>query len=220
MLEKRVYSRSDLIELFKTERLDAIKKKISRSGYVYREAGRGSSYTLEIIDLPFANQFKNYCIEELGFSPQTDFNKLKYFLFYFLENEEFMTLQYNEMASVLLDHGISITPQTISNYFQHLESIGWIYSDRQDYVYYLYDQEQQQNKYISKEEYCAINREYWDLVKNKNFSFSDAAAVITGKYGNKPKKRPLKLKTAFMLTQYQAVWDLIENEIMETKKEG
>lgn len=41
MLEKRIYTRQELIEIYGTSRLDAIKKKIKNKGYKYIESGRG-----------------------------------------------------------------------------------------------------------------------------------------------------------------------------------
>ena len=114
MLEKRKYTRSELIEIYKTDRLDAIKARIQRAGYIFQSSGRGKDYTMEILDLPKEDELKQYCREILGFSAQTDFTKLKYFLFFFLQNEEFMTLQFNQMAQVMRDHGITISEQTLS----------------------------------------------------------------------------------------------------------
>ena len=67
MLEKRKYTRQELIDLYKTSRLDAIKNKIRRAGYLYTEAGRGKDYTLEITELPKEDQFNQYCIEVLRY---------------------------------------------------------------------------------------------------------------------------------------------------------
>ncbi len=220
MLEKRTYSRSELIDLYKTSRLDAIKARIRRAGYVFTEAGRGNSYTLEILDLPREDQFKRYCIDVLGFSPQTDFQKLKYFLFFFLENEDFMTLQYNQMADIMAQNGVRITPQTISNYFQHLQTIGWAFTDNFDYVYFLYDEALGETRYITREEYCAINKEFWQLINRNKYTWKEAYSSIKSKYGNKPRKRPRSVKNGFFTAQYQAIWDLIENDIKQNNLEG
>ena len=126
MLEKRVYTRAELVDLFKTSRLDAIKKRIQRAGYIYSETGRGEGYTLEILDLPKGEEFKRYCIDVLGFDPRTDFARLKAFLYHFLADDEFMTLQHNEMSRIIeADTGIRISPATISNYFDQLKARGW-----------------------------------------------------------------------------------------------
>lgn len=220
MLEKRIYARAELVELFKTDRLDAIKNKIKRAGYTFTSSGRGSEATVEILDLPKENEFKQYCIETLRFSPQTDFRRLKLFLYLFLEDNDFLTLQINEMAQEMNDRGISVSPPTISNYFHHLQEIGWCSPDYFDYVYFLYDVRTKENRYITQEEYKAINKEFWQLVKIDKLTYGDALRIIQGRYGNKPRKRPLEVKTAFVAHQYKAVWDLIENDMLENKMEG
>ena len=220
MLEKREYTRQELIDLFKTERLDAIQKRIRRAGYLFTDTGRGSSYTLEITELPKADQFKQYCIEELGFDPRTDFTKLKTFLFFFLENEEFMTLQYNEMEQVIKAHGGSVSAATISSYFKQLSSIGWSVQEPFEYVYFLYDSSSGKNRYITREEYCSINKEFWQLIKTDGLSWSEAHSKIKEKYGNKPRKRPRAVKIAFAARQYEELWDLIDTDLKENKMEG
>lgn len=100
---------------------------------------------MEIVDLPESTEFKEYCISYLGFSPQTDFNKLKGFLKYVLSRFEisehrFIELQYNEMSDILKNNGIDISPSTISDYCKKLENIGWIdESSILEYIYYVYD---------------------------------------------------------------------------------
>ena len=87
MLDLRQYTRQELIDLFKTKRLDSIKDKIKRYGYKYTTDGRGDSFTLTITELP--PRFRNFCIDELHFAPQTDFLKLKKFLYRFMFDEDF-----------------------------------------------------------------------------------------------------------------------------------
>ena len=220
MLEKREYTRQELIDLFKTERLDAIQKRIRRAGYLFTDTGRGSSYTLEITELPKADQFKQYCIEELGFDPRTDFTKLKTFLFFFLENEEFMTLQYNEMEQVIKAHGGSVSATTISSYFKQLSAIGWSVQEPFEYDYFLYESSSGKNRYITREEYCSINKEFWQLIKTDGLSWSEANNKIKEKYGNKPRKRSRAVKTGFHARQYDELWDLIETDLKENKMKG
>ena len=52
MLEKRIYTRQELIKIYKTQRLDAIKNKVKREGYSYIDSGRGASYTMQIVEIP------------------------------------------------------------------------------------------------------------------------------------------------------------------------
>ena len=79
MLDMRTYTRQELIDIFKTDRLDSIKAKIQRRGYIYTTSGRGDTFTMTITGLP--PRFKTFCIERLGFAPQTDFERLKVFLY-------------------------------------------------------------------------------------------------------------------------------------------
>ena len=220
MLEKRIYTRQELIDLYKTSRLDAIKNKIRRAGYLFTETGRGSSYTLEITELPKADRFKQSCIEVLGFDPRTDFQKLKTFLFFFLANEEFMTLQYNEMEQIIQDHGGSVSAATISNYFKQLSAIGWAAQEPFEYVYFLHDSSSGKPRYISREEYCSINKEFWQLIKKEKLSWSEAYSRIKKKYGNKPRKRLKEVKIGFFSKQYEELWDLIDDELKEKNTEG
>ena len=211
MLEKRVYTRAELVDLFKTTRLDAIKNRIQRAGYIYTDNGRGTSYTLEILDLPKGAEFRRYCIDILGYDPRTDFDRLKVFLYYFLADDEFMTLQYNEMSQVIeKEAGIRISPATISNYYDQIKARGWADRCPADYVYYIYDNDLKQNKYISREEYCAIYREFWKIVRENDQDFVKAETWIKRKYGNKPKKRPREMKTAFFNKEYNDLWEIIE----------
>lgn len=211
MLEKRVYTRAELVDLFKTTRLDAIKNRIQRAGYIYADTGRGANYTLEILDLPKGEEFKRYCIDVLGYDPRTDFDKLKAFLYHFLADDEFMTLQHNEMSRIIeADTGIRISPATISNYFDQLKARGWADHCPSDYVCYIYDPNLGENRYISREEYCAIYREFYGIVRKNNGNFEIAETRIKEKYGNKPKKRPREIKTAFFNKEYSELWELIE----------
>ena len=81
MLNMRTYTREELKEIFHTDRIDSIKSKLNRQGYTYEASGRGQELILTITGLP--PRFKTFCIEQLGFAPQTDFERLKVFLYRF-----------------------------------------------------------------------------------------------------------------------------------------
>lgn len=216
MLEKRIYSRQELIEIYKTQRLDAIKKKIKNEGYSYIESGRAASYKMQITEQPKGQEFKEFCIKELGFAPQTDFNKLKYYLYNFIYNDEFITLQINEKIEVLNKQGINISDKTIASYCEHLESIGWTSTMKySEYIYYVYDKRLLHNRYISHEEYAEMYREFWRTVETNKGQFANAEKNIRSRYGGKPKKRPLPQKNGIYNMQYKAVQELLEKEIIK-----
>ncbi len=214
MLEKRIYSRQELIEIYKTDRLDAIKKKIKRDGYSYIDNGRGKSYTMQITALPDGDkEFSKYCVEELGFKPQTDFKKLKAFIYNYLYNDEFMTLQYNEMQEQLKLQGVEISLPTISGYNEHLIDIGWTYIETfYENIYYVFDTSSNHNRYIEKEEYKEMYKKYWQTVIANDYDFTDAEINIKEKYGGKPKKRPKPMLNGFYSSQYKAVKEILKKE--------
>lgn len=211
MLEKRIYSRQELTDLYKT-RLDAIKKKITREGYSYVESGRGANYTMQITGIPEGQAFKEYCIKELGFAPQTDFNILKYFLYNFIYDTDFMNMQYSEMKEIMNKQGIDVCEKTISSYYKHLKSIGWVDVSQFEYVYYVYDTVQQHNRYISKDEFRSLYKAFYEQVWKDYGNFYNAERIIRSKYGGKPKKRPLSQRNGFYNKQYNAVQELLEKE--------
>ena len=73
MLDIRTYTREELITIFKTNRLDSIKAKLKRQGYEFETSGRAETATVTITKQPL--RFRRFCIDELGFAPQTDFKK-------------------------------------------------------------------------------------------------------------------------------------------------
>lgn len=134
MLEQKTYTRNELIEIYGTTRLDAIKKKVERQGYQFKNNGRGATYTMTITALPNNdNTFKLYCISELGFKPQTDFEQLKKYFAQLLSDASFVNQPYTEM-SVASD----ILPQTLRAYTEYLLKIDLL-SALPSRHYFLYD---------------------------------------------------------------------------------
>ena len=130
----------------------------------------------------------------------------------FIYNDGFITLQYNEMKEVLNKQGIDVCEKTIASYYEHLKGIGWAYKTPFEYVYYVYDTEQQHNRYISQEEFREMYKGFYKQVKKDGGKFYNAERIIREKYGGKPKKRPLLQKNGFYNEQYNAVQELLEKE--------
>ena len=118
MLNIGTYTRQELQELFQTDRIDYIKSKLKRQGYIYTTCGRGKTFTLTIVGTP--PRFRNFCIEHLGFAPQTDFVRLKIFLYKLFFDKEFRKLPYYAMV-LLLENEMSIPYQTLSHWLSILE---------------------------------------------------------------------------------------------------
>lgn len=212
MLEQRDYTRQELVSIYKTERVDAIKKKLSRQGYTFEPKGRGNNLVISIISLPVGEDaFKRYCVEELGFSPQTSFDKLKVFLYNCLDNEGFIALQHNEMAETMERQGTPITEETVSGYCKAMARLDWFSYSSFDYVYYVFDKEEQHNKYIDQSEYRELYRNYWKTVEDDK-STVRAEVEIRAKYGSKPKKRLRPALNGFYHKQYNTLMKLIRED--------
>lgn len=207
MLEKRLYSRQELLELFNTDRLDAIKNKLTRQGYKYISEGRGNSYTMTIVELP-RSALQRYCIDQLGFDCNVDVEKLRAFLKNVLCNEGFINLQLNEMREELEKQGVSITEKTLSKYLSQIERLDWLTTTGFDYVYYVFDSAERHNKYISREEYISMYSTYWNTVREEK-GYCKAELEILQKYGNKPKKRNKQEINGIYSKQYQQLIELL-----------
>ena len=212
MLELRDYSRAELIELYGTDRLDAIKAKVKRQGYTYENVGRGQSYFMRIQACPQDTLMKRYCIDQLGFDANTDFEKLGSFLRNVVSNEGFVTLQIDEMREELLKQGCSISPKTLQSYKHKIRQLGWTTYSYVDYVYFVFDKNQQHNRYISKEEYKEMYNQYWNTVRLDK-SFDRAEREIKEKYGNKPRKRLKEVVNGIYSRQYNELIELINAEV-------
>lgn len=188
MLDQKTYSRKELIDLFGTNRIDAIKAKIKRQGYLFADSGRGNSYQLTIIELPREKKFKRYCVDCLGFNESVDETKLKAFINNVINNEGFISLQLNEMKEELEKQGTYISEATISNYYDQLIKVGIIERSTFDYLYYVFDKNLGHNRYITKEEYRKLYNQYWESVR-LNKGYQQAEVEIRQYYGTKPKKR-------------------------------
>ena len=217
MLELRDYTRSELIEIYKTNRLDAIKKKIKGKGYEYVDKGNGKNYIMTITNLPDQeNMFKDYCVNTLKFAPQTDFKLLRAFLYNLIFDDTFKDLQFNEMVERLADQNITITTQTISKYFNKIKELGWIdyiSLSADDYIYYVYDYTLKHNRYITAEEYNEAWRNYWKQVrvdKDKPYPFEAAYNAMLKEYNGKPKKRMKPLINGFYIDQMKTIENLLQ----------
>lgn len=163
MLERRTYTRQELIELFKTERLDSIKGKLNRQGYKYTTSGRGKTFTLTITEQPL--RFRNFCIEELHFAPQTDFKRLKKFLYRFMFDDDFRKLPYVTMREYMVGT-MEITNQTLSRWVKHLYDEN-IVADG-EMIYYAIDKKNGIYKRITKEEHGEAWKRYWEVRNDEN----------------------------------------------------
>ena len=88
MIEFREYGKAELASILGTRDRQGLVRKLDSWGILHDEPrGRGEYMTVNITGI--TDPFKVYALTELGVSPQTDFTKLRNFLYYFLNDEEF-----------------------------------------------------------------------------------------------------------------------------------
>ena len=90
MLECREYSYQELCSIFNTRDARSIKNRLTRWKVEYTYEGRGANLKLTIQNI--RDPFRVFCILELSYAPNTDFRKLAYFLYYYMNDIEFYGL--------------------------------------------------------------------------------------------------------------------------------
>ena len=157
MLEKRVYERHEIAELLGTNTRQGIHRKLNGYGVFHLIEGRGEHFTVNVREIE--DPFKIFCILELEFAPQTDFKKLRNFLWYYFNDEEFMAMPDEVKEMRMMEKDQPITRQTIANYTRRLVEKDYIYRNTSDYIYYF----ARNGKQIMTDEktYKQAWKEYW-----------------------------------------------------------
>ena len=185
MLNIGVYTREELVELYHTDRIDSIKSKLNRQGYTYSACGRGQTFTLTISGLP--PRFKTFCMEQLGFAPQTDFERLKVFLYNFFFDDDYRQLPIVTMAR-MLEKEFYISYQTLSNWIDKLEKANLIHRSMAEFNYFAFGKDECGNPIeipITEQLYKKAWNEYW---KGNEYSYCEALACMNEVIKGTPKK--------------------------------
>ena len=185
MLDMRTYTREELVELYHTDRIDSIKSKLNRQGYTYSACGRGQTFTLTISGLP--PRFKTFCMEQLGFAPQTDFERLKVFLYNFFFDDDYRQLPIVTMARIL-EKEFYISYQTLSNWIDKLEKANLIHRSMAEFNYFAFGKDECGNPIeipITEQLYKKAWNEYW---KGNEYSYCEALACMNEVIKGTPKK--------------------------------
>ena len=210
MLDMRTYTREELKEIFHTDRIDSIKSKLNRQGYTYTTSGRGQDFTLTISGLP--PRFRNFCIEQLGFAPQTDFERLKVFLYRFFFDDEYRQLPIVTMARLLKDE-FYISYQTLSNWIDKLEKANLIHRSFAEFNYFAFGKDESGNQLefpITEKLYKKAWSEYW---KGNEYSYCEALACMNEVIKGTPKKFGVIDLNAFEEPTLEVLKDILRKEI-------
>lgn len=207
MLECRTYPRRELIEIFGTKRIDSIKGKLKRRGYEFESHGRGETYEITITKQP-PDRFRDFCIDELGIAPQTDFEKLKTFYSKFFFDEEFRSLPQNGMKDIILQNTI-ITNPTITSYVRNLYKNEMIQMG--DPLYYSCNKFLGLYTPITEKQYKKAWAIYWEL-RNSGAEYHIALNEMCSSLGGFPVKTHETIFNAFELGKIEELEKLLLEE--------
>lgn len=192
-LTMRDYPIGMLEKLIGTNGKQATDRKLKKYGYGFTSTGTGRNRIYTISSLPNSfYRFRSYCVFSLGYSPQTDFVKLRDFLYLLLGDEDFNWLpdEAKEEYTRLIGKGIS--RQTIANYTRQLEKSGYIDTIFGDFVYYKVYKNfgVQEYEIITKEEYSQAWKLYWNWRNaHPDEDSRPAYAHMYNKFGGVPRKQ-------------------------------
>ena len=218
MLEVKTYSIQELRKILGSETKKQIDGKLKRYAVEFESTGRGSNltYTIEKLNDPF----KVFCITELGFSAQADFNHLKHFLYHFYHDDVFMSMP-DKRKELMMDtcYDYHISRQTIANYENKLAKKNYIAKSSEFIYYFAYKDYYRET---NKEEYLEAWHYYWFLSDKYGRGFWPMLYVIQ-KYGGAPNKHARYESNAFYLKKIdyllRIIGDSIEKEIENKENE-
>lgn len=127
MLKIATYTRTEMVEIFNTERVDNIKRSLTTLGFTFEVEGRGKNLLFHIVKTP--SEFKMFAMKELGFGAKTDFEALETFLSVYFNEEDFSNLMAIDMKGTLeRNYGVEISQATIGRWLDKLTSLGLIHN--------------------------------------------------------------------------------------------
>ena len=214
MLEERKYTIAEMREIMGTQGRQGIRRRLQSYEVKFKESGRGDSVIYDIKKI--TDKFKVFCIVDLGFPSQTDFKKLKYFMYYFFCDETFAQIPDEAKEAKLREDDRNISRQTVSNYIERLNRLNLISTRTDNYVYYF--ARGGNRRAATKEEYNKAWHEYWER-KNMEWCSEQAILAMCCDYGGVAKKYPIPEWNGIFMKEIHYIIDLvsesIENEIAE-----
>ena len=116
MLEERSYTKAELAAILGTSDTQGMKRKLENHHIDFTTTGRGKSLVFNLVKIH--DPFRVLCITDLGFAPNTEFKKLRNFMYYFMNNDEFLWLPDEVLEVRMREMGEdkSVSRQTIGKW--------------------------------------------------------------------------------------------------------
>ena len=203
MLELRTYTIDEMLDILKVNNRQGIQRKLDRYGVEYSVSGRGSGAKFEIKSID--DEFKLFCILDLEISANTDFQKFLYFMYSFLNDDDFHWIP-DEMLEIKMDERENhISRQTIANYKRILSRLE-LFEKVGDYVYY-FARGRTQN-ITDKKTYSKAWREYWEN-QDKGLDSREAICIMCAKYGGVARKQAIMEENAIHADTINKINDMV-----------
>lgn len=208
MIQEKVYGISEIETILKTKGKQATKRKLESWGVEFSITGTGKNLLFDVKNIPAEIKFKVFCITELEVAPQTDFDKLRIFYFYYFGDKYFRETTDAARADILLADGYQLTAQTISKYISHLEKINFV--SMADYGYYSCSTGRLPEQ-ISESDYEAAWKQYH--IDKVNIGKEAAYRTMIQKIGGKPVKVKKRVNNAFEHDKIVELTDIISDDL-------
>ena len=212
MLELKKYDKAELAAIFGTIDTQGLKRKLQRYGIKYLTSGWGQNLTFTITET--ADPFKVFCIDELGYDGRTDFVKLRNFLYYFLNDDEFRAMPDEVKAHRMAEAGKPMCRQTIAGYIAKLDAQNLIDRNSGEYIYYFAYKDKQ--RIATRQEYSEAWKQYWQDKANGADSMT-AIWFMRFNHGGVARKQAIPQINGIFLEKLNrlndAVCQSIENEL-------
>ena len=216
MLSVGNYSLRELQAYLKTRNKQNTDNKLHRYNVEYTIepnpiARRNPTYHITRI----SNPLRLYCVFDLCFSPQTNFDKLRDVLFYLFGDPDFAWRPAEMMEEYLRKKGHGVSRQTISNYITKLERMNYI-CPTGDFVYYKVYKYcgVQKHEIITKTDYSAAWHIYWECKEN-GYDASAAYRSMYNKIGGTPRKQIRPVQNAFYIDEINKLNDMVCSSFLE-----
>lgn len=217
--ENNEYEKSVLIDMLgsSSSSAQALNRKLARLGIDFNIRGRGDNavYTIKRVK----NPFKIFAIINLGFSANTDFDKLKTFYWCYFNDDKLSKYPVNCQVWALEKSGFRITRQTAAHYINKLIEHDWIFKQEHSMAcdYYFSDGYNKRFRSAAKEEYSKAWSEFYENLQN-GFTIREAFSIMYSDYGGIAKKHTPALMALELREPLPYMLNLIEDSISEDIK--
>ena len=208
MIHLQDYSKPELTAMFGTRGVENLKRKLERYGIDFDTTGRGENTIFKINNIE--NEFKIFCITDLHFDANVNFQKVQNLYYHFFNDEVFSALPDEVKEYQLRAMDKDVSRQSIARYLRRLERNNLINRHTNNFIYYFaYGHTQ---RFVEKEEYLEAWKEYYGKKDDGTSSF-DAIMEMYADYGGVARKQAIPEINGIYNEEIEYMLSLIQKNI-------